>query len=112
MPDEIKPALTAEEWADEPSQVLDGWIDLELGTVDVCLGGPASTGDAARDRHALAALLLHRQDFGFTWADVKALEAVYRRVIADPRPLGDDAAAVEQMHDLAARIAALLPPEG
>lgn len=53
------------------------------------------------DRHALAALALHGQTFGFTREDVEAL----RSLSADLHPNN------EPFYSLADRIAALLPPE-
>ena len=57
----------------------------------------------------LPTMALHGQPFGFTWEDVDAMEAVYRRVISDLRP-DSPSDAIERFYDLAARIAALLPP--
>jgi hypothetical protein len=48
---------------------------------------------------------------GFTWEDVDAMEAVYRKVIASPDALDPELCdAVERHYDLARRIAATLPP--
>ena len=85
----IEPALTPEEWENPSDAFGHGYLDLEFGSVDVSLGmyGPKTQ---TQERHALAALLLNGQPFGFTWRDVDNIE--------DVAP------------DLAARIAALLPP--
>lgn len=58
MSDEIRPALSAEEWKGSTADVLDGYVDLDTGTVDVRLGG---AGSQSRSQHddawALVALL-------------------------------------------------------
>lgn len=107
---EIKPALTPEEWAN-PAGRIDGWIDLDAGRIDVMLGGPASpTRDTGRDRHALAAVLLDGQPFGFTWEDVDTLRDI---AINDVPELNEEGSAFNPEPELASiadRIAALLPP--
>ena len=57
-----------------------------------------------QDRHALAALCLHKQPFGFTSDDVVALQDLAAFVV-------NDSEYRKQALSLAARIAALLPPE-
>ena len=117
----VRPALTPEEWeaekrpqywrADRPC-IRTEYDGLRVELDDVSTGEPELFGSVlvpAEDRHALAALALHGQPFGFTRKDVALL-----RSIAHNRGLG---AAIggpqpdEQLRDLAARIAALLPPE-
>jgi hypothetical protein len=123
VPDEIKPALSADEWetvhsggewkakVGQPFEVSlygGGGVDF-LALPEAHLLGP--------DRHALAALALHRQEFGFTWEDVNLLRAWAEHWATPPdeessfirRRTSEIAAHV---NDLAARIAALLPPEG
>ena len=87
---EIKPALTAEEWA-------------EMAAPPIIFGKYANRGenllawaedDTHLDRHQLAAVALYGQPFGFTWDDVDRL-----RTTNDP-----------VLRSLADRIAALLPP--
>lgn len=69
---------------------------------------PATTLDEwLRDyRHALAALALQDQPFGFTREDVRVLRAI-AEVIAPDYPADPDA----DLSSIADRIAALLPPE-
>lgn len=52
----IEPVMSAAEWA-SPQDVIDGYIDLELGIVDVTLGAPGESRDARREKGALIALL-------------------------------------------------------
>jgi hypothetical protein len=127
--DEIRPALTPEEW-----KALRWRANKEVG------GGPETAMDEVgcdvqRDstnyldfewsdlkcdprelRHALAALALHGQPFGFTRQDVQMLLARAGDVEAEERdlsPLSPIASEVAPAYrNLAARIAALLPPEG
>lgn len=109
---EAGPALTPEEWAGPQPHIRR--LDLlifedpapEGGDCVICEdhGPDAESGRAVilpEDRHALAALALHGQPFGFTWGHVDAL----REVIADAT-----GANLGPLHDLADRIAALLPP--
>jgi hypothetical protein len=108
--DEIKPALTPEEWRD-------GGFDNGAG---FAAGWNEANGyvwfDAhrfvrgSRVTHALAAVCLHQQPFGFTREDVKRL--------SDPPELyggiqngRDDRAWYDFCASLASRIAALLPPD-
>lgn len=86
MPEKIEPALTAEEWAD--------WLAGNEGY---------SYGD-----HRLAAVYLYGQPFGFTWEDVDAMRFA-AHIIVDARGVGEES---DALRDIAARIAALLPPRG
>lgn len=91
---EIKPALTAEEWAEV------------LGSPD-----PAHEhiyGHPDDKPHRMAALCLHGQPFGFTHEDVRDLEDAASRVEYEDHMQAPLAA---RLDDLAARIAALLPPD-
>ena len=103
---EIRPALTKEEW--KASQVMRADDNLVIWpnqsgrfVLDLQHSGAPSF-PSPEARHAIAALALHGQAYGFTHDDVAML-----RTFASPpglpsyRPL---------MH-LAARIEALLPPE-
>jgi hypothetical protein len=62
--------------------------------------------DTPEQRHALAALALHGQPFGFTQEDVIRLHGLAHHMQAETgdRPYTD------KIQDLAHRIAALLPP--
>lgn len=115
--DKIEPAMTAEEWAKLSAfrmpnvlHVRDGeWVNNGHGWIDVAemADEPGDRGCSAmvspEARHALAALALHDQSFGFTWADVDAIHDVF----AATAGAGFDQS---QLVSLADRIAALLPP--
>lgn len=114
-PQEIQPALRPEQWAKREYETTDGdTLILDGHTLEVESENVATSAQVPKlrgaDRHALAALALYGQSFGFDRRDVEAMEAVYRWVISDPRNLGPVADAVERCYNLAARIAALLPP--
>ena len=107
MPDAISPALSAPEWSGVLGQ-QDGLVHLreQFGKL------PFST-------HAIAALLLYEQPFGFTQQDVTDEEEVseYCAVMAaQNRAAGDVATAAKfellggRHRERAHRIAALLPP--
>lgn len=108
-----KPALTVEEWAN--LQTADGWIDSIDGDLIWNRGDEWHQANLADGRHGLAALALHGQEFGFTWADedllrslanVKTCGAVGDGV-TDDTPAFQRAATVASLAD---RIEALLPP--
>lgn len=86
---EIKPAMTAEEWA--------GWFERGLGTAYTV--GVLDYRDPTITPHMHAALILYKKPFGFTREDVDAL-----RVSDDGY---DDDALLQSIAD---RIEALLPP--
>lgn len=100
MAEEIQPALTAEEWrcgfAERPNRTV------ELGVLVTDHTDYTISVQDERTLHALAALCLYGQPFGFTREDLKAL----MWAIDDS---GDLLAA--KLRSLADRIAALLPPE-
>lgn len=130
MTDEIKPALTPEEWSERANGVAllpyaDGQdraaVDVCGGIFTVCFYGPGPRDYSEEEHgvpclkyeawlndpgqlHALAAHALHGQEFGFTHDDVTAL-----RWAANG---GNAQFAREYAHlrNIAARIAALLPP--
>lgn len=83
----IGPALTAEEWA-------------KSGSVDV-VESSYETG-----RHAMAALCLYGQEFGFTREDVEWLRLMALDMADLRAPMN-----VKACNHLADRIEALLPPE-
>ncbi len=125
---EIPPALTAElfsgdgidiptdrdakEWtrvapSSEPGKVYveEFWAeDFDKGIT----GGCASIHVHQRARHALAALCLYGQPFGFDATDLRLLNAVAGG-IADM--VGDTHPEVEALRVVAAKVRALLPPE-
>ena len=109
MSDSASPALSASEWTGVLDQ-KDGLMDLreQFGTL------PFST-------HAIAALLLYEQPFGFTHQDVTDEDEVseYCAVMAaQNHEAGDTATAAKfellggRHRERARRIAALLPPAG
>ena len=128
MPNAYRPALTPEQWEArdyrQAARELDAWAG-ERGddareddaTEYVAKLGLASSGavivmNRAHDRvlvppparAVLAALALDRQPFGFSRNDVAAVRRAADR--------GTDPADPEALRDLAARLEALLPPEG
>src|SRR4051812_14958414 len=103
----IKPALTAEEWKrqsftrGEPDNVH---ITRRGGIIELDLQHSGNSGyPAPATRHAIAALMLDGQPFGFTREDVQLLHDVAYR-------LDDRQDQQERLDDLAERINALLPP--
>ena len=98
MSEKIEPALTAEEWAHV----------APLPAVGVELVWPDAVGRAERvvGAHAAAALALYGQPFGFTREDVALLRGERFGGFNEDR-----VELWEAMDNLAARIAALLPPE-
>ena len=104
MPDKITPALTPEEWAilaklsDEGNQQFRLRDDsVEIYRIPLI---------REESRHAVAALCLHGQPFGFTREDVKLLGEVGQNEWLQPDDMW------ERVRSLSARISALLPPEG
>jgi hypothetical protein len=96
---DVLPALTAEEW----ERIASGVTRVSISAGDVLFQGRRITGrpsvpairvDADTEPHALAALALYGQPFGFHIKDVDFLRSL-RHIEAD---------------DLASRIEALLPP--
>lgn len=108
---EIKPALTPKKWALlEDSGFLS--VSISLVVADFINGDlEVSAPDnivKAEDRLPLTALCLHGQPFGFTHEDVRDLEDAASRVEYEDHMQAPLAA---RLDDLAARIAALLPPD-
>ncbi len=102
---EIKSALTAEEWANGRTEK--GYTFNRVG-VDVWFGSPNETDPLVmvQNRHAMAAICLHGQPFGFTREDVIALRAMQDRINFEALDRG-----IPSVKDLADRIESLLPPE-
>lgn len=96
----MNPALTPEEWAGpfpvERHDWLAGVKSRGDGSLRLYLAVKWTPMDEADSLHALAALALHGQPFGFTWEDVDWLES-----------LEGCGLHVVSLRD---RIAALLPP--
>jgi hypothetical protein len=128
-PHEISAALTAEQWQDldyrQSAKAIDSWSAekperrdsddptqyvAQMGiTYDGCVTLMSRAHERVEvpppARQALAALALHAQSFGFTHDDVSALRRVIEESGAAPSDTG------ERLRGLAARLAALLPPE-
>lgn len=118
----IAPALTAQEWRDGYIGID---VEVHLKTPGLSTVGPrvhvevkgyplgGSMGDV-RDLHALAALCLYGQPFGFTREDVRVLERVSRNLLSNPEfdPQTGNPYHAKGYHlaSIASRIAALLPP--
>jgi len=99
----VEPALTPAEWRSRHTQGrnrFEAWISYDGREVVLHQGHPGAQTPA--DRHALAALCLHGQDFGFTWEDVDRVRDVAR--------IMDTPEMIDWAHSVADRIAALLPP--
>jgi hypothetical protein len=108
MPDEIKPALSAEEWdrLRANRRELTAWATEDSVSV-LCVSDSGDPPGAFNpdDRHALAALALHGQPFGFTWGDVEDLIGAVDVIRGMGWP------GWVNLDNLRARIAALLPPD-
>jgi hypothetical protein len=113
---DIAPALTAEEWAASGKTGAGAdrgvWVGYWTGGDDgrdrlAIEDGDGAAVETPEMRHALAALALHEQPFGFTREDVEHLRLVAGQ--CDALRLGANHAYV--LRNLAARLAALLPPE-
>ena len=106
--EKIQPALAPEDWAkrkvpDEYAVIREPLWDGEADS-EVFADGHFT----GQDRHALAALALHGQPFGFTRNDVEALRAI----LPAPGETWHDAyGRREELASLADRIEALLPPD-
>jgi hypothetical protein len=109
--DKIKPALTAEEWAQEiaDNSTADEWTGEGEGEAGL-LNGDLIVGyddgvayQSVKERHRAAALALYGQAFGFTREMLRAI-----RHCAEFS--GPDAES-ELAHEAADRIEALLPPD-
>ena len=105
---ELQPALTADEWRGVLSN------SDKLGEVKAGFSqGPFTA-------HALSAILLYAESYGFTQQDVTDetdVAAYCAKMATDHASLGDDATAEtfrklgERHRERAAKIAALLPPD-
>jgi hypothetical protein len=96
--DDVKPALTAEEWAKRISAGGAEMRHMEIAEFrDGTKVGFAPT-------HAAAAIALYDQPYGFTWADVDHLRGIVHEYEVEQ---GSYDALLDEIAD---RIAALLPP--
>ena len=122
-------ALTPDQWQDldyrQPARAIDSWRETKperrdtddstqyVAQMGITYDGCVTLMSRAHERvevppparHALAALALHAQPFGFTHEDVRAV----RRVVEESGALSSSTR--ERLRDLAARLAALLPPQ-
>ena len=102
MSDAVKPALTAAQWETAKLQLAGKMV------------GGRYPGRVVNDlpvghKHAAAALALYEQPFGFTYADLDALDLAMLAVRAYHSGSEGDYLALES---ISLRIAALLPREG
>lgn len=105
-----EPALTEKEWTQgEASRGYETLLTKDDDYVGVYCGDERSTLLDSSGRHALAALCLHDQPFGFTREDVELLRDTK---CSDVLHLGYAYEEEPEAHlnDLADRIEALLPP--
>ena len=117
----MKPALSAEEWAAK-ERVVDepGFYDFGTRYGDFCISDSRHTSASCGQEHfhAIAALCLHNQEFGFTREHVGMLRDAHfyladyfgeRAACGFTR--AEAAAEADPLSDLADLIEALLPPE-
>ena len=109
MTHEMTPAMTAKEWAEPSYTMADTRLQVKRFDGDLGFRVFDKLGTfREKDRHALAALALYGQPFGFTREDVEVL----RRVLREWTPLRESPIDLPVgLATLAARIEALLPPE-
>lgn len=117
MSEPVKPALTPVEWAHGGASdgtnfyvEIGGGIEkpsLALYQGDVGIAFRRGSGFA----HAVAALALHGQPFGFTRDHLAHLQRAAGKV-RDPHGEAVNEYEIVAMSQIAERIAALLPPEG
>lgn len=104
MPDEIRPALSAAEWIQygDDLGVMADWAG------DGRPFGPDQRFTVEEKRHAVAAIALHGQSFGFTHDEEALLEELAR--FHEHRAFASDAETAARIRLLLAKISALLPP--
>ncbi len=108
----MRPALSPEEWAaGEKVDRFDRWderfVSGDDNAVTACDEVNCVHIRTPKLRHALAALALHGQPFGFTHADVEALDSAAGMIAWE---WDDEHPTALALRDLATRLAALLPP--
>lgn len=114
----VQPALTREEWG-RCERAFEYWGRMKLhsdGRLEVrdTVNHPSLLYND--EKHALAALALHQQPFGFTREDVEDLEDAIQGILSTCLnkcvvSTCSCGGLVDRIGSLAARIAALLPPE-
>lgn len=103
MPDEIRPALSAAEWiqyGDDLGVMADWAADKEPF-------GPERRLTMEEKRHAVAAIALHGQSFGFTHDEEALLQELVR--FHEHRAFAGDAETARSIRLLLTKISALLP---
>lgn len=106
MSDKILPALTPAEWI----QYGDDLAVMADWAADKRPYGPDRRYTMEEKRHAVAALALHNQTFGFSTEDAALLDEQAR--FLEHRGFPGDAQLAERLRRLHDKIAALLPPRG
>jgi hypothetical protein len=121
MTDDVKAALTPDEWS-ALEYVREGKTSIRIDDKMARWGGALEVGNDEIEthsfhngeaRHALAALALHGQAFGFSWEDVRYLREIADDVEFHYRDDSGPTPVYRPNPDLAwlaDRIAALLPP--
>lgn len=105
--DEVRPALTVAEWADGAHEIHAGIVVMDDGgATTIELPDNRALSIVGSHRHAVAALCLHKQPFGFTVEDVALLSEAAGRIEGEDHAQGPLA---EALMVLGERIAALLP---
>jgi hypothetical protein len=115
----IQPALTAEEWAElGPAPKLTCNWDESIAAFPGGSTDRAYGMDVHDNRHAIAALALNGQKFGFTREMLRAIKTLLANHIAEDRGRDGDTWYSDELEKLVAlgqdtvgRIEALLPPE-
>lgn len=113
MSEQIKPALTPEEWANKTGPAIDGELvvegdDLRVREPDFQTWTTYTL--RPEQRHAIGARCLRGQPFGFTWDDVDGLRQVAEQLPTFGAGPGGTDVPDPELTSLADRIAALLPP--
>lgn len=104
---EIPNALSQEEWTRGGlARIAFDLVDAIIVNGELCVDARRWDKFVVTNRHALAALCLYQQSFGFDHDDAEFLKLVAAQV--DVLRLGPEKSTV--LRDIAARIAALLPP--
>lgn len=119
----MKPALTPEEWASWLATPPPSW-SRAFPAIENAICRATDEAGLGRNTHALAALALHGQGFGFSREDVTRIKndaAVLRARLSLQGPVATwdfpqveidgIRARISWLDSLAARIEALLPPE-
>ncbi|HUR91209.1 MAG TPA: hypothetical protein VMY38_00900 [Gemmatimonadaceae bacterium] len=105
MGEEQRPALSAEEWI----QYADDMAIMADWAADRRPFGPQRRFSFQEKRHAVAAMALHNQPFGFTRDEEAMLESQAR--FYEHRGFGGDLEIAAKLRRLSRKISALLPPK-